>query len=126
MFRTLLIVGTGGFIGSVMRYLGQQVAGKIFSPSFPMGTFLINIIGCLIIGMVYAMSEKGNLLTAEMRLFLAVGFCGGFTTFSTFSNDNLMLLKDGSIGFLLFNIVGSVLLGILAVYLGIVLIRALF
>jgi fluoride exporter len=126
MFRTLLIVGAGGFIGSVMRYLGQLAAGKIFSPSFPMGTFLINVIGCFIIGMVYAMSEKGNLLTADMRIFLAVGFCGGFTTFSTFSNDNLMLLKESSIGLLLFNVIGSVALGILAVYLGIIIIRALF
>jgi fluoride exporter len=125
MFRTLLIVGAGGFIGSIMRYLGQLAAGKLFSPSFPIGTFLINIIGCFIIGIVYAMSEKGNLLTAEMRLFLAVGFCGGFTTFSTFSNDNLMLLKESSIGLLLFNVLGSVILGILAVYLGIVAIRSL-
>ena len=126
MFRTILIVGVGGFLGSVLRYLGQLASGKIFPPSFPVGTFLINILGCLIIGMVYALSEKGNLLSADMRLFLAVGFCGGFTTFSTFSNDNLMLLKDGSILLLLANIVGSVLLGIVAVYLGIVLIRSLF
>jgi fluoride exporter len=126
MIRTIVIVGLGGFLGTILRYLGQLAAGKIFSPTFPMGTFLINILGCFIIGMVYAMSERGNLLTADMRLFLAVGFCGGFTTFSTFSNDNLMLLKDGSIGLLLLNAVGSVLLGVLAVYLGIVLIRALF
>jgi len=124
MFRTLLIIGTGGFIGSVLRYLGQLAAGKLFPPSFPMGTFLINVLGCFVIGMVYALSEKGNLLSAELRLFLAVGFCGGFTTFSTFASDNLMLLKDHSIGLLLANVAGSVMLGILAVYLGIVLIRA--
>jgi fluoride exporter len=126
MFRTILIVGIGGFIGSVLRYLGQLVAGKVFPPSFPMGTFLINILGCFLIGIVFAMSEKGNLLTAEMRLFLAVGFCGGFTTFSTFASDNLMLLKDNSIGLLLLNVLGSVVLGILAVYLGIVFIRSIF
>jgi fluoride exporter len=125
MFRTILIVGIGGFIGSVLRYLGQLAAGKIFSPSFPMGTFLINILGCFFIGIVFAMSEKGNLLTAEMRLFLAVGFCGGFTTFSTFASDNLMMLKDNSVGLLLLNVLGSVVLGILAVYLGIVFIRSI-
>jgi fluoride exporter len=125
MFRTILIVGLGGFIGSVLRYLGQLAAGKIFPPSFPMGTFLVNLLGCFIIGIVFAMSEKGNLLTADMRLFLAVGFCGGFTTFSTFASDNLMLLKDNSIGLLLFNVLGSVVLGILAVYLGIVFIRSI-
>lgn len=124
-FRTILIIGAGGFIGTVLRYLGQLAAGKVFSPSFPMGTFLVNLLGCFIIGIVYAMSEKGNMLTAEMRLFLTVGFCGGFTTFSTFSNDNLLLLKDSSIGLLLLNVLGSVVLGVLAVYLGVVLIRAL-
>jgi fluoride exporter len=126
MFRTIMIVGFGGFIGSISRYLGQLAAGKIFPPTFPMGTFLVNILGCFLIGVVFAMSEKGNLLPAEMRLFLAVGFCGGFTTFSTFASDNLMLLKDNSIGLLLLNVFGSVVLGILAVYLGIVFIRAIF
>jgi fluoride exporter len=125
MFRTILIVGVGGFIGSILRYLGQLAAGKIFSPSFPMGTFLVNLLGCFIIGSVFAMSEKGNLLTAEMRLFLAVGFCGGFTTFSTFAADNLMLLKDNSIGLLMLNVLSSVVLGIFAVYLGIVVIRSI-
>jgi CrcB protein len=105
--------------------LGQQLAGKLFPLSFPVGTFIINVLGCFIIGIVYALSEKGNLITADMRLFLTVGFCGGFTTFSTFSSDNLMLLKDGSIGLMLLNSVGSVFLGLLAVYLGIVLVRAL-
>jgi fluoride exporter len=125
MFRTLLVIGVGGFFGSIGRYLVQLGAGKIFSPSFPAGTFLANIIGCLVIGMVYAMAEKGNLLSAEMRLFLAVGFCGGFTTFSSFANDNLMLLKGGSVGLLLLNVIGSVVLGIFAVYLGIVFIRSI-
>jgi CrcB protein len=125
MFRTILIIGFGGFLGSVLRYLGQLAANKIFPTTFPMGTFIVNILGCFFIGLVYALSEKGNLITAEMRMFLAVGFCGGFTTFSTFANDNLMLLKDNSIGLLLVNVVGSVVLGILAVYLGIVLIRSL-
>jgi len=125
MFRTLLIIGVGGFIGSIMRYLGQLAAGKIFPPSFPMGTFLVNIVGCLIIGIVYALSEKGNMLTADMRMFLAIGFCGGFTTFSTFASDNFLMLKDNSIGLMLLNVTGSVVLGILAVYLGVVLVKAL-
>lgn len=126
MLRNILIVGIGGFLGSIARYLSQIAAGKIFSSGFPSGIFLVNIIGCLLIGIVYALTEKGNLLTSEMRLFLAVGFCGGFTTFSTFSYDNLMLLKDNSIGLLLINTFGSVAFGLLAVYAGIVLIRLIF
>lgn len=126
MLRNILIVGIGGFLGSIARYLSQIAAGKIFTSGFPFGIFLVNIIGCLLIGIVYALTEKGNLLTSEMRLFLAVGFCGGFTTFSTFSYDNLMLLKDNSIGLLLINTFGSVAFGLLAVYAGIVLIRLIF
>jgi CrcB protein len=126
MLRNLLIVGIGGFLGSITRYLSQIATEKIFSILFPAGIFIVNILGCLLIGIVYALSERGNILTAEMRLFLAVGFCGGFTTFSTFSYDNLMLLKDNSIGLLLLNTFGSVAIGLLAVYAGIVLIRIIF
>jgi len=123
MLKNILIIGAGGFIGSVLRYLTQVASGKILSLSFPVGTFIVNILGCFIIGVVYALSEKGNLLNAEMRLFLAVGFCGGFTTFSTFSNDNLILLKDSQLAFLFFNIFGSVILGVAAVYLGIIAVK---
>jgi CrcB protein len=126
MLKNILIIGAGGFIGSVLRYLTQVASSKFFSLSFPVGTFIVNILGCFIIGVVYALSEKNNFLTPEMRLFLAVGFCGGFTTFSTFSNDNLILLKDSQLVFLLFNIFGSVILGVAAVYLGIVVVKAFF
>lgn len=123
MWRTILIVGTGGFLGSVSRYLVQVAMAKGVGNTFPFGTFVANIIGCFIIGIVYAISEKGNLMSPEWRIFLTVGFCGGFTTFSTFAYDNLNLLKDNSIGYLLLNAGGSLLLGVAAVYLGIVLIR---
>ncbi|HNZ71533.1 MAG TPA: fluoride efflux transporter CrcB [Prolixibacteraceae bacterium] len=123
MLKNILIIGAGGFIGSVLRYLTQVASGKILSLSFPVGTFIVNILGCFIIGVVYALSEKNNFLTTEMRLFLAVGFCGGFTTFSTFSNDNLILLKDSQLAFLFFNIFGSVILGVAAVYLGIIAVK---
>ncbi len=125
MLRNILIIGIGGFLGSILRYLSQLAAGKLFSPGFPIGIFIINIIGCFIIGVVYALSEKGNFLSAEMRLFLTVGFCGGFTTFSTFAYDNLMLLKDNSIGLLLLNVLGSITIGVLAVYGGIIFIRSI-
>ena len=125
MFRSVLIVGLGGFIGSVSRYLSQLFVEKLIHTTFPAGTFVVNILGSLIIGMVYALAEKGNMLNAEWRLFLAVGFCGGFTTFSSFAYNNLNLLKDQAIGQLLFNIFGSITLGVFAVYLGIILIRSI-
>ncbi len=125
MLRTLLIVGTGGFIGSALRYLVQVVTEKALTSTFPWGTFIVNVVGSFIIGIVYALSEKGNLISPEWRMFLAVGICGGFTTFSAFTYNNLNLLKDNSLYYLLWNIGGSLFFGVLAVYLGIILIRSI-
>jgi fluoride exporter len=126
MLRTILIVGTGGFIGSVMRYLVQFYVEKGMSSTFPMGTLIANIVGSFIIGMVFALVEKGNLMSSEWRIFLTVGICGGFTTFSAFAYNNFIMIKEHSYGQLLFNLGGNIFLGILAIYLGIVLIRAIF
>lgn len=126
MLRNILIVGTGGFIGSVMRYLVQIFVEKGMVSTFPWGTFVANIAGSFIIGIVFALAEKGNFMSSEWRIFLAVGVCGGFTTFSSFAYNNLNLLKDQSYGQLLWNVGGSLFFGILAVYLGIILVRAIF
>jgi CrcB protein len=126
MLRNILIVGTGGFIGSVMRYLVQIFFEKGMVTTFPWGTFVANIVGSFIIGIVFALAEKGNFMNSEWRIFLAVGVCGGFTTFSSFAYNNLNLLKDNSYGQLLWNVGGSLFFGILAVYLGIILVRAIF
>ncbi len=125
MLRTILIVGTGGFLGSALRYIIHVLVEKGMTSTFPWATFIANILGCFIIGVVYAFSEKGNLLNPELRVFLTVGFCGGFTTFSAFAYNNLNLLKDNSIYYLLLNAGGSLVAGVFAVYLGIVLVRAL-
>ena len=120
MIKTLLLVGTGGFMGTVLRYLSQVFLQRLFQTTFPIGTMTVNILGRLIIGIVYALSEKGNLLTPEARLFLAVGFCGGFTTFSAFSYNIVTLAKDSGAIINLIYISGSIILGVLAVYLGII------
>ena len=125
MLRSILVVGAGGFIGSVSRYLSQLFVEKLFHTTFPLGTFVVNILGSLVIGMVYALAERGNYLNTEWRLFLAVGICGGFTTFSSFAYNNLTLLKDHATGQFLFNVFGSITLGVFAVYLGIIIIRAI-
>jgi CrcB protein len=126
MLRTILIVGTGGFIGSVMRYLVQFYVEKGMSSTFPLGTLIANIVGSFVIGMVFALAEKGNLLSSEWRIFLTVGICGGFTTFSAFAYNNFTMIKEHSYGQLLFNLGGNIFLGILAVYVGIIVIRAIF
>jgi len=125
MLRNIFIVGTGGFIGSVMRYLLQIVVEKGLESTFPFGTFIANISGSFVIGMVYAVAEKGNLMSPDWRLFLTVGLCGGYTTFSSFSYNNLNLLRDNSVFYFLLNTGGSLFLGIFAVYLGIVITRLL-
>lgn len=126
MLRTILIVGAGGFLGSVCRYLTQIFVERIFHTIFPLGTFVANMLGCLIIGIAYGVAEKGNLMSPEWRIFLTVGFCGGFTTFSSFAYNNLMLLKDNTILHLLMNVGLSVIFGILAVYLGILLVKSIW
>jgi CrcB protein len=126
MLRTILLVGSGGFIGSVMRYLVQYYVEKNLASTFPWGTLIANVAGSFIIGMIFALAEKGHLMNAEWRIFLAVGICGGFTTFSSFAYNNFNMIKEQAFSQLLWNVGGNLFLGILAVYFGIILIRLLF
>ena len=119
MIKTLLLVGTGGFLGSVSRFLASRWVQNIFPSAFPFGTFLVNISGCFLIGLIYGLSEKSPLLTSGWKLFLVIGFCGGFTTFSPFANENLALLRSGEF-FHCFIYTGlSVFLGIAATFFGV-------
>ena len=118
MLRTMLLVGLGGFLGSVSRYLVGQGLHRLFDTIFPIGTMTVNIVGSFIIGVIYSLAERDNLVSPEMRMFLTVGFCGGFTTFSSFAFDNLNLLKDSGFLYLSIYVGGSVFLGLLAVYFG--------
>lgn len=120
MIKTLLLIGSGGFLGSISRFLTSRFLQNNFPSAFPFGTFVVNISGCLLIGIIYGFSERSSLLTPGWKMFLTVGFCGGFTTFSTFANENLALLRDGDF-FHFFIYTGlSVFLGIAATFLGVV------
>jgi fluoride exporter len=118
MVKILFIIGSGSFLGGIARYLISRFIQNSLISSFPFGTIVVNIIGCFLIGLFYGISERGNMMNAEWRMFLTVGFCGGFTTFSTFAYENVSLLRDGS--FFLFALYTglSVFLGLLATYLG--------
>lgn len=121
MSRILLLIGTGGLIGSIARYLAATYFTKVFPSAFPYGTFIVNIVGCLIIGIIFGISERFSWLTPEWRMFLATGFCGGFTTFSSFAYENIKLIQEGN--FLVFATysIASFALGLLAVFIGLTL-----
>jgi CrcB protein len=118
MLKSILIIGLGGFIGTVARFLISRYFQMTVSSVFPWSTFIINIVGCLLIGLIYGISEKGDVLSPDIRLFLTVGICGGFTTFSTFSNDSFMLIRDQEwLRFALYTSL-SVFVGLMAVFVG--------
>jgi CrcB protein len=120
----LLLVALGGALGACARYiLSTWIAGRT-GPDFPWSTFVINVTGSLLIGIVLGLVEHGA-MGPNARLFLAVGVLGGYTTFSTFSYETLELLADGSIRAFLFNALGQLATGLVAVYLGLVLSRVL-
>jgi len=123
--KNFLLVGLGGGIGSMLRYLCQKWFSENYPQPFPWGTFLVNLIGCFLIGVIYAASEKSSALTPQARLFLAAGFCGGFTTFSTFAFENMNLLRGGDTSYFLIYTIGSVLLGILGVFGGVAVMKLL-
>jgi CrcB protein len=122
--RNLLLVGAGGFIGSVLRYLlGGWVQSMVEPSKFPLGTLMVNALGCLVMGVVGGIAESRELLSAEVRLFLMVGLLGGFTTFSAFGNETLLLWHDAPPMTALLNITPHLLLGLGAVWLGYMLAR---
>ncbi len=116
--KNLLLVFVGGGFGSVLRY----VFGKFLNSSqsgFPYGTFAANILGSLLIGVILGYAVKNNSLTQGQTLFLATGFCGGFTTFSTFAYENHVFLKTGDFTNFALYTIASFIIGFLAVFLGI-------
>lgn len=118
MIKNLLVIGTGGFLGSIARYLISQLNLTVSFHSIPVGTLTVNVAGSFLIGFLTGIAEKSMILTPEWRLFLMVGLCGGFTTFSAFANENLMLIHNGQgLAVLLYTGL-SIFLGFLAVYLG--------
>lgn len=118
MLKTLLIVGVGSFTGGVLRYLVSKRLQNIGSQTFPISTLWVNLIGCFAIGLFYGLFERNNLMNTDVRLFLTVGLCGGFTTFSTFINESYQLLKEDNFLYLFAYTSVSLLGGLFVLYLG--------
>jgi CrcB protein len=123
MIRTLLLIGLGGSIGSILRYLTSVVIEKYYATIFPLATLIINILGCLLIGIIMGLLEKNHVTDSSMKWLLVTGYCGGFTTFSAFGYENIRLLQNGNILLALVYISASIILGLGSVWLGFVLVK---
>ncbi len=117
-----LWVGVGGFLGSISRYGIGVWTTRFWANPFPLGTFIINVLGCFLIGLFFGSWIKGHISDSMSRLLIA-GFCGGFTTFSSFSYEALALIEEGKMGIWVLYVGGSILLGLLATWGGITLLR---
>ena len=121
--KQLILVFLGGGLGSCFRF----IMGRVFNPFFPtfyLGTFLVNFIGCLLIGIILGLTFKQSLLSQNQALILATGFCGGFTTFSAFAYESQTLFRNGEFLYAALYIGSSVICGILAVLVGLWLVRS--
>jgi fluoride exporter len=117
--RNLLIIGLGGFGGAILRYLISGGVQKwTQSADFPYGTLAVNVMGCLIIGMLTRLDEIRNFMSPEMRYIIFIGFLGAFTTYSTFSNEAISLINDRRFHLAVLYVGAHIVMGLMAVLLG--------
>ena len=118
MIKSLLIVGLGSFCGGALRYYISTLMKSACGQGFPWGTLSVNLVGCLLIGLLLGIFSRCGVQSNSWFLLLTVGFCGGFTTFSTFANESLQMLQSGNTLNLIIYILASVIVGIALVALG--------
>ena len=114
-----LLVGAGGFFGSMLRFAVSGFVLRNFPFSgFPYGTLAVNIAGCMGIGLLSGLAESRQIISPETRLFLVIGLLGGFTTFSTFAYEGFEMLRDGELPKMIANVAAQVIVGCCAVWVG--------
>ncbi len=118
MLKNCFIAGAGGFLGTCLRFLSEKLGGAICHMAFPLGTFMANMLGCFIIGVLYGYLVKTGKLSHNANLLWITGFCGGFTTFSSFSDEMISMLQTGECGMFWFYMVTSLVFGIAMVAFG--------
>lgn len=114
----MFLAGAGGFAGTCCRYLINRLFLVIWNLPFPLATFTINILGCFLFGIITGFFNKFGIINPSVSVLLTVGFCGGFTTFSTFSAETLNLMTTNEILLSLIYVIGSIIAGVLAVWTG--------
>jgi len=119
MVKVLFAVGSGGFFGSVLRYLVYRYFETGSFSGFPWGTLAVNMIGSLLAGFLFGLSDKTNLIPHSLNLFLMVGFCGGFTTFSAFALENIKLYQNGAFSITFLYLAITILMGLASIFAGI-------
>ena len=118
MFKSVLLVGIGSFVGGALRYMISLLMKGTCGVSFPWATLAVNLTGCLVIGIVYGLFVRHASVSNALCLLLATGFCGGFTTFSAFANEGMAMLQSGNVGVFFAYVLTSVVVGIALVALG--------
>lgn len=118
MLKTILFIAIGGAIGSVLRFLTTVLVSKFWSNHFPLATFMVNVVGCFLIGILMGFLTKNALDNSNLKYFLVTGFCGGFTTFSAFGIENVTLLQNNNTILAFAYMAVSILLSLFAVWLG--------
>ena len=115
----ILLVGAGGFVGSALRYMVSGLVHRVIPfAGFPYGTLVVNLVGCLAIGLLAGLAESRQVIGPELRVFLFLGLLGGFTTFSTFAYEGVELFRDGEFAKVLASVMIHVLVGFMAVWFG--------
>jgi CrcB protein len=121
----ILLIGFAGLAGTLSRYCLAGVFGRRFGESFPIGTIIVNLVGCFLVGFLFYLLQERSLVSETVRLAIMVGFLGGFTTFSAFGLQTFTLFRDGEMLFAFMNLIVSNLAGLFFVWVGFLLARAL-